>query len=128
MRALLDSGVWLRRYHRMPMSPALRRALARVTEWHLASVSIAEILYKWRHKRLPVPDPAEWLEASLQDVTVSPLPRSIAVRAALWEWPHGDPADRIIAATAAELDLTLIHTDTTLRELSGFEQRYCTGA
>lgn len=127
MRARLDSGAWFRRHYRLPMSAALRKALTGVTEWHLASISIAEILYKWRHRGLPVSNPDEWMEDSLSGLTMQPLSASIARRAALWEWPHGDPTDRIIAATAAELELTLVHTDEVLRELAGFNQVFCRG-
>jgi PIN domain nuclease of toxin-antitoxin system len=128
MRVLLDSGVWFRRYHRLGLSKPLTRFLAaEVTEWHLTTVSIAGLLYKWRHRNLPVADPARWLDESLEGFTLQPLTAQIARRAGLWDWEHGDPADRIIAATAAELDLTLIHTNERLKDLAGFPQRYFRG-
>jgi PIN domain nuclease of toxin-antitoxin system len=128
MKALLDSGVWFRRFHGLPLSPAVRRELARVTDWHLSAYSVLEILYKWRRGKLPVADPARWLEAALAEFTVHPVGVAVARRAAVWAWAHGDPGDRVIAATAAESGLTLIHTDTVLRDLPGFQQRYCPGA
>lgn len=45
-----------------------------------------------------------------------PLDGTIAVRAAGLLDFHQDPADRFIAATAAELDATLITADETLLE------------
>ncbi len=67
------------------------------------------------------------MEDSLSGLIVQPLSASIARRAALWEWPHLDPTDRIIAATAAELELTLVHTDEVLMGLDGFNQVFCRG-
>jgi hypothetical protein len=68
MRALLDTGVWFRRYHRLPMSRALRQYLDEVTEFYLSPLSIAEISYKWQHGKLPeVPDPRTWLDHALEN-------------------------------------------------------------
>jgi PIN domain nuclease of toxin-antitoxin system len=62
MRALLDTGVWFRRYHRLPMSAALRQYLNEVTEFYLSPLSVAEISYKWQRGKLPqVPDPQTWV-------------------------------------------------------------------
>ena len=44
MRALLDTGVWFRRYHRLPMSRVLRQYLDSVTEFYISPLSVAEIL------------------------------------------------------------------------------------
>lgn len=124
MKALLDSGIWFRRFHALPLPAPLRAELARVTEWHLSAYSVLEIVFKWRRGRLPVTDPADWLPEALRGFTVHPLDPALAERAARWDWEHGDPADRVIAATAAAHGLTLLHTDTVLRALTGFPQRY----
>jgi PIN domain nuclease of toxin-antitoxin system len=42
----------------------------------------------------------------------------------LWDWSHGDLVDRTLAAIAAETGLVLVHTDTVLKGLPGFPQRY----
>jgi PIN domain nuclease of toxin-antitoxin system len=39
-----------------------------------------------------------------------------------------DPADRLIIATAREMELTLLHTDQRIRAASGFKQRFFRGA
>ena len=44
------------------------------------------------------------------------LDDNIAIKSRLIELPHKDPADRFIAATAWEYDLTLITVDEKLRE------------
>jgi PIN domain nuclease of toxin-antitoxin system len=48
----------------------------------------------------------------------------IARDAALWDWELKDPADRLIAAAAKIHAVELWHSDTVLRELKGFPQRY----
>lgn len=35
-----------------------------------------------------------------------------------------DPADRLIVATAREMELTLLHTDKRVRATTGLKQRY----
>ncbi len=60
MKVLLDTGVWFRRYHRLPLRPSLVKFLeTEVTEFHLCPLSVAEIAFKWQRGRLPgIPDPA----------------------------------------------------------------------
>jgi PIN domain nuclease of toxin-antitoxin system len=55
---------------------------------------------------------------------ILPVTEPIARQAALWEWEHRDPADRLIAATARLHGIELWHTDTSLQKLTGFPQRY----
>ena len=128
MRALIDTGVWFRRYHRLPLSAALENFLAdEITEFFLSPISILEITYKWRHGRLPCPPPEQWLDDAVEHYRLLPVTLTIAQRAGLWEWTHGDPADRLITATATSHELTLIHTDLGLKTLRGFPQRYFRG-
>ncbi len=124
MKALIDSGVWWKRYHGLPLHPRLEDALKEVTEWHLCPLSIEEMLYKWRHKTLPAPPPETWLTESLQGYRPALLIFESAQLAGLWDWKHGDPVDRALAAIAKVEGLTLIHTDTTLKDLPGFPQAY----
>ena len=126
MKALIDTGVWFRRYHRLPMKLSLKRFLDNaVTEFHLCPLSVGEITYKWRRGRLPgVPDPREWVADSLLNYELEMPSVTASMQAGLWDWTHGDLVDRLLAAIAAETGLVLIHTDTTLKELAGFPQRY----
>ena len=126
MKALIDSGVWWNRYHGLPQHPKLLAALETVTEWYLCPLSIEEMLYKWRHKpqKLPGPNPNEWLLHSLQGYRPALLTFESATQAGLWDWTHGDPVDRALAAIAKTEGLTLLHTDTVLKELPGFPQQY----
>ena len=103
MKILLDTGVWFRRYHRLPMKPSLVKFLAsEAHEFHLSPLSVAEIVFKWRRGRLPgIPHPAEWVDHSLENfLLVHPSPQA-ARRAGSWDWDHGDLVDRLLAAIAA---------------------------
>ncbi len=125
MRALLDTGVWFRRYHRLPMSRALRQYLDEVTEFYLSPLSIAEISYKWQRGKLPeVPDPRTWVAHAVENFIMIDLSSAAALQAGLWPWTHGDLVDRALAAISAESQLTLIHTDKVLRDLPGFPQKW----
>lgn len=127
MRLLIDSGVWWWHYHGLPLDPELSALMRDGThEFHLCPLSIAEMLYKWRHKpgQLPAPHPDGWLEDSLRNYRLAHLSKDAARLAGLFDWKHGDPVDRCLAALAKIEGLTLIHTDTILRDLPGFPQRY----
>lgn len=81
-------------------------------------VSLYEIAYAIRRKRLPLNSPAEaFIEAIQGKLTMVPLTAEIAVLAA--ELPdsfHGDPFDRMIAATAIVGDCVLITHDDRIRK------------
>lgn len=125
MRCFLDTGVWFRRYHHLPMSRALRQYLERVTEFYLSPLSVAEITFKWQRGKLPdVPDPQTWIPRSLENFILLDLTPHSALQAGLWDWPHGDLVDRSLAAIAAETNIPLIHTDKMLRDFSGFPQKW----
>ena len=126
MKVLLDTGVWFRRYHGLPMGRALKSFLeTEVTEFHICPLSVAEICFKWQRGRLPsVPNPSDWLAHSLESFVIQNASPAAAQRAGLWDWNHGDLVDRSLAAIAAENDLPLIHTDKILRNLKGFPQKW----
>jgi PIN domain nuclease of toxin-antitoxin system len=127
MRLLIDSGVWWWHFHGLPLDPALSALMRDGThEFHLCPLSIAEMLYKWRHKpgQLPAPHPDQWLENSLKNYRLAHLSKDAARLAGIFDWKHGDPVDRCLAALAKTEGLTLIHTDTVLKDLPGFPQRY----
>lgn len=131
MNLLLDSGVWWRRYHGLPLPGGMLELInAPTAVLHLCPFSVSEMLYKWRHKRhlLPGPDPALWLEHSLTGFRLAPVGWEAARLAGLWEWTHGDPVDRVLCAVARLEGLTLIHTDKVLRDLAGFPQQYFAAA
>jgi PIN domain nuclease of toxin-antitoxin system len=61
--------------------------------------------------------PEEWVIKALKSSPVQevPLTHTIAIKSRAIVLPHEDPADRFIAATAWEYDLTLITVDRHLR-------------
>lgn len=66
------------------------------------------------------PDAAAFIDATLQSrsVRVLPISAQIAVLAQSDAFGHGDPADRIIAATAMAHRAMLVSADARLRKLS----------
>ena len=82
MKALLDTGVWFRRYHRLPMGRAMLKCLEEITEFHLSPLSVAEISFKWsRGRLLGVPDPAGWVPHALENFILLNLSPEAALRA-----------------------------------------------
>ena len=125
MKVILDSGVWWRMSLHLPMKKPLAYFLAHdVSEWWLSPFAVAEMLYKMKHKKLPAPQNAGWLEEAVRGYRVAPFSMAAGIRAGSWNWQHGDPVDRCMAAIAVEEGLTLIHTDTVLKKLNGFPQLY----
>ena len=108
------------------MRPTLRRFLAKeFTQFHLSPLSVAEITFKWQRGRLKdVPDSATWGPHSLEHFVLENLSATAAQQAGQWSWGHRDLADRVLAAIAKEQNLLLVHTDTVLKKLTGFPQKY----
>ena len=126
MKVLIDTGVWFRRYHGLPLKSSLIRFLdTEISEFHLCPLSIAEITFKWQRGRLPgVPDPKKWLDHSIENYVMETPTAEASLKAGLWNWEHGDLVDRLLAAIAFETKIPLIHTDRVLKSLDGFPQRY----
>jgi PIN domain nuclease of toxin-antitoxin system len=56
----------------------------------------------------------DWIERATAKYREAPLTHEIALAARLLPFPHQDPADRFLAATAQVLDLTLLTADARL--------------
>ena len=124
MRVLADTNLFIKFHRRLPLPKAVETVLeADSTERCLSPVSVIELFRLWQLRRVPA-DPDTWLEAALESWTVLPITVPIARLSVLWPWPHKDPADRILAATAQIEEIELWHTDTLLKKLRGFPQRY----
>lgn len=98
-------------------------AAARRRELVASAISFFEIATLECRGRLKLKIPAsEWFVhlRVLPELTIQPVTDEIAERAgALGDVFPGDPADRLIAATALVLDVPLITYDTKLREVPG---------
>lgn len=116
---LLDSHVlhwWSAEPERL--SPAARAAVADAEELAVASITWFELAWLATHERIDVSIPIQaWLDGlSAQVRTVGTTP-SIAVAAvSLPTTFPGDPADRLIYATAVEHGWPLITKDQRLRD------------
>ena len=85
----------------------------------VSSISIWEIALLVASNRLTLTmDAAAWIERveSLAFLTFVPIDNEIAVRSVQLEnFPHRDPADRMIVATALGLGATLVTADARLQ-------------
>lgn len=98
------------------------RAALRTGPVAVATVSVLEIATAVRRGRLQLSVPFEgWLEdlRSLPEIAFQPLSFEIAKAAgALGDEVPGDPADRIIAATAIHLEAGLVTADEGLSKVA----------
>ncbi len=85
----------------------------------VSAISLFEIATLLRRGRLQMSvDSGEWFAAlqSLPELTIEPISAEIAWRAGEFDATlPGDPADRIIVATARELEAPLVTADDRLR-------------
>jgi PIN domain nuclease of toxin-antitoxin system len=105
------------------LSARARKAIALAfTERELAcsDISLWEIAMLIAHKRLdPAMDARQFLDDMIaaRHVRVLPISAEIAVLSQSDIFSHGDPADRLIAATARLHRAALITSDAKLRKL-----------
>ena len=119
MHLLLDTHVWL--WSLMEPARLSSRTRDRLvsprSSLHLCSVSVWEVLVLAEKGRIALDGaPASWLREALagSPVTETPLTFDVALVSRSIELPHGDPADRFIAASAKVFGLTLITADRRL--------------
>ena len=110
------------------LSTAARRALRRASPEApaiVSAISVLEIATAARRGRLVFSIPVEqWLADAqcLPELRVEPVSAEIAQMAgAFGDELHGDPADRLIAATALCLALPLVTADAKLRSAPGLK-------
>jgi PIN domain nuclease of toxin-antitoxin system len=117
LNLLLDTHVWLwTQFRREAFSESamnlLRDASSRRWVSTMSSIEIARL----RHKNaieIRI-DLEEWIESSLAALHTETLPVSHKVAAASYDLPgqfHGDPADRVIVATARCHGLSVLTAD-----------------
>lgn len=123
MKVLLDTHVWLWWLTGQPDLPERERtsldlAAAR-QQLCLSAISLweAQMLHAKRRIDLPLPLP-EWLRRAAAPNVVRVLPLDVEIVIALNALPagfHGDPADRLIVATARVHRLPLATHDERIR-------------
>ena len=116
MDVLLDTHAWVWTLWDDPrLSDAARDTLARADSVRVSPVSFFEIGQKVRVGKWPemephlaaLPDRLREQGGQTADLTIE-----AALLAASLDWPHRDPFDRLLAATALSADLTLVSADT----------------
>ena len=122
---LLDTcgWVWVADGDARILKPSIKKSIlhaAQHKELFLASISLWEIATKAEKKRLDFSMPVlEWIEKSIQlsRIRVLDMTPSIACDSAhLADGFHGDPADRLIVATARNYNLSLLTGDMKIIE------------
>jgi PIN domain nuclease of toxin-antitoxin system len=123
LNVLLDTHIWIWWLTpHSPLTPRERQALDRAAEdreLHLAAISLweAQVLHARRRIELPVPFP-EWISNAADTRVVTLLPIDVDVVIAVDSLPrgfHGDPADRLIVATARAHAMALATHDKGIR-------------
>lgn len=115
---LLDTHVWIWWLSAPSMlSKAAATALRKAGAIGVSAVSCWELTLLIKRGRLTLDRPAlEWITAGLSDSRVSLLPLSPAVAVTAMDLDlHGDPGDRLIAATALAFNCALVTRDEKLR-------------
>lgn len=112
---LLDTHVWAWTIHATGrLSSPARSMIASAETVFVSPISWFEIGQKTRLGKWP--EMAEVVDRlddilALQGAVAAPLTSEICRIAGLMDWPHRDPFDRIIAATAETLGLPLMTKD-----------------
>lgn len=123
MKLLLDTHIWLWYLQgNSRLSENLRQIMnSPDTELWLSPISIWETIVLAEKGRIELNcEPQVWVKRYLRslDFKEARITYEIAMRSRSIELSHQDPADRFIAATAIELDLTLATVDKRLLGLN----------
>lgn len=123
MSVLLDTHVWVWWLTGDPALSAVERdaldAEAESKKCYLPAISLWEVQMLHAKGRLRLPLPlADWLAQATDPRILTILPLDVIVVSALGHLPasfHGDPADRMIVATARTHALPLATRDARIR-------------
>jgi len=124
VKLLLDTHIWL--WSALEPQRIAHRVEKALTdsgnELWLSPISVGELIVLLRKRRLQLPpDIAAWVTTTMADLklTEAPLTVEVALAVSSFNFPHGDPADHFLAATAKIFDLTLVTADEHLLHLPG---------
>jgi PIN domain nuclease of toxin-antitoxin system len=125
MRLLLDTHIWLwSLLEPGRLASRISKALQNpANELWLSPVSAWETVLLHEKGRIALqPDATSWISTSFAAVPLreAPLTHDIAMATGALTLPHRDPADRLLAATAKVLDLTLVTADQNLLSGRGY--------
>jgi PIN domain nuclease of toxin-antitoxin system len=126
MRLLLDTHIWIW----MVLDPSrLSRRVARELDdaenqlW-LSPISVWELLMLAEKGRVRLnEDAVSWTLRTLDQLQLheAPVTTEVALESSVLKIPHSDPSDRLIAASAKALDLTLVTADEKLIAATGIQ-------
>jgi len=117
LKLLLDTHIWLwSLLEPSRLGPHLRHELSNPqNELWLSPISTWEALLLNAKGRFRLPaDVRGWIVRATERLREAPLTHEIAIASQQIPWPHPDPADRFLAATAQVLDLILVTADVRL--------------
>lgn len=117
MKLLLDTHVWIWSMSAPEkLAPKVRRTLEKPgQELWLSPVSVWEVALLVEKGRMKIEGHLEaWLPKAVARFQEAPVSHDIAAAFADIRLPHGDPADRLLLATARVLHLTLVTADERL--------------
>lgn len=116
MKFLLDTPIWLWSLQDARLGKrTLQELRSEENQLWLSPISTWEALVLREKGRLRLPfDIDSWVLRATAPFREAPLTHDIAVAAQRVEFPHMDPADRFLAATAKVLNLTLVTADIRL--------------
>ena len=125
MNLLLDTHVWLWLMSNTQLDEETLdtcRHAASAGELYLSPMSLWEIALKASRGKLDIPAPVrKWLRDAVQRTQVQLAPFTLDVACECADLPvdfHGDPADRILAATCRVNGFTLLTRDEPMLELA----------
>jgi len=126
LKLLLDTHIWLWYLQGSDrLSVSLKEQLEDPdTELWLSPISIWETIVLAEKGKIELASaPTTWVKKYLRelDFKEAPLTFEIAMKSRQIKLPHQDPADRFIAATALEYDLTLVTVDRHLCSYQGLK-------
>jgi len=126
VKLLLDTHIWLwSMLEPQRLTRRVEKALADpANELWLSPVSVAELTALLRKGRLTLPhDIQTWVAKTVEDLQLTEAPLTIEVALAIssMSFPHGDPADHFLSATAKVFNLTLVTADLHLINLPGIQ-------
>ena len=117
--AVFDTHIWLRASAGDPQLGEMRQFRGTAI---IPTISVWEVAMLVSKGRIDLqPDAGAWIRANLQPpVRLEPLHPEISLESCRLEDFHGDPADRLIVATALVLGAPLITAD---RQIIGWNER-----
>ena len=124
MKLLLDTHIWLwSALEPDRISRRVARALAsKANELWLSPISVWELTFLHRKGRANTPqDIATWVADSMDELKLieAPITIEVALAVSMLDFPHGDPGDHFLAASAKIFNLTLVTGDRNLIDLPG---------